>query len=295
MQIDRRRFMVVLGGALVAGVAGCAPGSTSAGQGTGDSTAPGSPQPSSRGATSAAPRPTASSGAGSTSSSSSTAWPAPPADRPALPTTTGPVPVGKSITAIPIAGPYLAWTVDDGIDGSVVGAYADMAQATGNRITFFLNGSRKAWTDQAEHLRPLVASGQIQLGNHTWSHPDLRTLTTSQIQDELNRNEDFIQQTYGVSAKPFFRPPFGYINAQVRQAAAAIGYTAPTLWYGSLGDSAVLTPDEIADLGTQWFNAGRVVIAHANHPPVIDAMPRLLATIDQRALRTVTLRDVFAT
>jgi peptidoglycan/xylan/chitin deacetylase (PgdA/CDA1 family) len=219
----------------------------------------------------------------------------PAASSPPLPTTKGAIPVGKAITEIPIPGPYMAWTIDDGTDPTVVAAYAQLAEETGNRLTFFLNGNQPSWTIHAKRLRPLVESGQIQLGNHTWSHPDLRALTTAGIQDQLQRNENFIMQTYGVSAKPFYRPPFGYVNAHVRDAAAAIGYTAPTLWYGSLSDSSVLTSDQISGFGDQWFGAGRVVIAHANHPGVIGAMQHLVDLVAQRGLRTVTLRDVFAT
>jgi len=219
----------------------------------------------------------------------------PPVSVPPLPTTKGAIPVGKAITEIPVPGPYMAWTIDDGTSPDVVAAYAQMAESTGNRMTFFLNGNQPAWTSQAQRLRPFVSSGQIQLGNHTWSHPDLRSLSVRGIQDQLQRNEDFIQTTYGVSAKPFYRPPFGYIDARVRNAASAIGYTAPTLWYGSLSDSSVLTSDQIVQFGDQWFGAGRVVIAHANHPGVIGAMQRLVDLVAQRGLRTVTLRDVFAT
>ena len=219
----------------------------------------------------------------------------PPVSVPPLPTTKGAIPVGKAITGIPVPGPYMAWTIDDGTSPDVVAAYAQMAESTGNRMTFFLNGNQPAWTSQAERLRPFVSSGQIQLGNHTWSHPDLRSLSVKGIQDQLQRNDDFIQTTYGVSAKPFYRPPFGYIDARVRNAASAIGYTAPTLWYGSLSDSSVLTSDQISAFGDQWFGAGRVVIAHANHPGVIGAMQRLVDLVAQRGLRTVTLRDVFAT
>jgi peptidoglycan/xylan/chitin deacetylase (PgdA/CDA1 family) len=219
----------------------------------------------------------------------------PPVSVPPLPTTKGAIPVGKAITEIPVPGPYMAWTIDDGTSPDVVAAYAQMAESTGNRMTFFLNGNQPAWTSQAERLRPFVSSGQIQLANHTWSHPDLRSLSVKGIQDQLQRNEDFIQTTYGVSAKPFYRPPFGYIDARVRNAASAIGYTAPTLWYGSLSDSSVLTSDQIVQFGDQWFGAGRVVIAHANHPGVIGAMQRLVDLVAQRGLRTVTLRDVFAT
>ena len=35
-----------------------------------------------------------------------------------------------------------------------------------------------------ELLRPLVESGQIQLANHTWSHPDLTRLAPSRIADD---------------------------------------------------------------------------------------------------------------
>jgi peptidoglycan/xylan/chitin deacetylase (PgdA/CDA1 family) len=219
----------------------------------------------------------------------------PPVSVPPLPTTKGAIPVGKAITEIPVPGPYMAWTIDDGTSPDVVAAYAQMAEATGNRMTFFLNGNQPSWAIHAQRLRPLVASGQIQLGNHTWSHPDLRSLSTQGIQDQLKRNEDFIQTTYGVSAKPFYRSPFGYLNAHIRDAASAIGYTAPTQWYGSLSDSSVLTSDQIVQFGDQWFGAGRIVIAHANHPGVIGAMQRLVDLVAQRGLRTVTLRDVFAT
>lgn len=212
-----------------------------------------------------------------------------------LPITKAAIPAGKSITEIPVPGPYMAWTIDDGTDGDVIAAYAQMAAQTGNRLVFFLNGNQPAWTKHADLLRPLVASGQVQLGNHTWSHADLRSLSAQGVRDQLQRNEDFIQNTYGVSAKPFYRPPFGYINSSVRSAAEAIGYNAPTMWYGSLSDSSNLTSDQISGFGDQWFGAGRVVIGHANHPGVIGAMPHLLDLLSQRGLRTVTLRDVFKT
>jgi peptidoglycan/xylan/chitin deacetylase (PgdA/CDA1 family) len=214
---------------------------------------------------------------------------------PPLPATKGAIPVGTAITQIPVPGPYMAWTIDDGTDPDVVAAYAQMAEQTGNRLTFFVNGNQPSWTIHAARLRPLVESGQVQLANHTWSHPDLRALSTAGVQDQLQRNESFIMQTYGVSAKPFYRPPFGYINAHVRTAAAAIGYTAPTLWYGSLSDSGVLTSDQISGFADQWFTAGRIVIGHANHPGVIGAMQHLVDLVAQRGLRTVTLRDVFQT
>jgi hypothetical protein len=65
------------------------------------------------------------------------------------------------------------------------------------------------------------------------------------------------------------------------------------MWYGSLGDSSVLTPAQVLAAAQQWFAVGRIVIGHANHPAVTHVYPQLVELIRERALQTVTLRDVF--
>lgn len=224
--------------------------------------------------------------------------PAPPAagtsaDPPPAPGDPGAGPPAADIHALPGTGSKMALTIDDGTDTEVVGAYIEFIKASGIRLTFFPNGLRPSWTDHAAELRPLVDSGQVQLGNHTWSHPDLRTLTDSGIVRELTTNEQFLNNTYGVTAKPFVRPPYGFHNPRVDAAAASIGYTTMVLWYGSLGDSAVLTPDVVLQQAQQWFGAQRIVIGHANHPAVTQIYPQLLELIRERSLRTVTLDDAF--
>lgn len=205
-----------------------------------------------------------------------------------------PVPPGN-LTALPGIGNLIAWTLDDGTDPAVVASYARFAQRSGTRLTFFVNGSYPAWTQHAALLRPLVTSGQLQLGNHTWSHQDLTAVSDAQIRAELQRNHDFLTATYGVDARPYYRPPYGYHNRRVADVAASVGYTVPTLWYGSLGDSGVLTPQQILDLARTWFLPQHIVLGHLNHPAVTEILDRLRALLDERGLRTVTLNDVFRT
>ncbi|MFC7575896.1 hypothetical protein ACFQX8_28400 [Klenkia terrae] len=64
-----------------------------------------------------------------------------------------PIPPGR-LTELPGDGSLLAWTVDDGDDSSVVRAYTEFGRDTGTRLTFFLNGSKPAWTENADLLRP---------------------------------------------------------------------------------------------------------------------------------------------
>lgn len=203
------------------------------------------------------------------------------------------VSVSGTLGELPGEGNLMAWTVDDGSNADVIAGYAAFAARSKTRLTFFLNGRYDAWDATADTIRPMVDSGQIQLGNHTWSHPDLTTLSDDAIIGELQHNHDYIQDTWGVDARPFFRPPFGYHDARVDAAAASIGYTVPTMWYGTLGDSGGLTGPEIVALGETWFLPQRIVIGHLNLDPVVGVLDQLGAIIRKRKLRTVTLNDVF--
>ncbi len=203
-----------------------------------------------------------------------------------------PVPSG-TITGLPGPGNFVALTVDDGTSSEVVRLYTEFAQNTGMRLTFFLNGRNPSWTDNAPALRPLVESGQVQLGNHTWSHPDLTKLSPSGIADELSRNEAFIRNSYGVSGAPYFRPPFGFHNAAVDAVARDLGYTVPVLWYGSLSDSGLITVDQLQGFATQWMLAQHIVIGHANFLTVTECFDFLADLIRERQLIPVTLNDYF--
>jgi peptidoglycan/xylan/chitin deacetylase (PgdA/CDA1 family) len=197
------------------------------------------------------------------------------------------------LTKLPGNGDLLAWTVDDGADTDVVRLYTQFAKDTGVRLTYFVTGTYRSWTENSALLRPLVESGQIQLANHTWTHPDLARLSPSQIADELKSTDEFLRNTYGVDATPYFRPPYGHHNAVVDAVAADLGYQIPTLWSGDLRDSALLTEEQIVRMAQQSFTAQNIVIGHLNHPPITRVYGQLVDIIRARRLRTVTLNDVF--
>lgn len=204
-----------------------------------------------------------------------------------------PLPGGGALTKIPGNGDLLALTLDDGVNSEVVRAYTQLAKDTGIRMTYFVNGIYDSWTDNLQMLRPLVDSGQIQLGNHTWSHPDLTSVSQAKVEEQLKRNDEFLKNTYGIGAKPYYRPPYGKHNAAVDAVANELGYTVPTLWSGSLSDSTLITEEYIVKMADEYFVPQAIVIGHLNHPPVTHVYPELIDTIRERNLRTVTLNDVF--
>jgi peptidoglycan/xylan/chitin deacetylase (PgdA/CDA1 family) len=204
-----------------------------------------------------------------------------------------PAPAGV-LTRLPGDGNQMALTVDDGTSVPVVGAFAQFARDTGTRLSFFVNGVNSSWSVNAPALRPMVDSGQVQMGNHTWSHPYLNRIGLSAVADQIRRNADFLKNTYGVDGTPFFRPPYGVHNADIDRVAADLGYTTITMWSGDLGDWRTTSNETsvITNAGKS-FQPQQIVLTHANLPTVTHCYPQLLDLIQSRNLQTVTLNDVF--
>ncbi|MGV0643826.1 polysaccharide deacetylase family protein [Mycolicibacterium sp. XJ879] len=197
------------------------------------------------------------------------------------------------LSNLPGNGDLLALTLDDGVSSDVVRAYTQLARDTGMRLTYFVNGVYRSWTEHAELLRPLVDDGQIQLANHTWTHPNLTKLALTDVAEEFRHNHDFLWKTYGVDARPYFRPPYGAHNPHVDKVAGDLGYTVDTLWSGTLEDHVWIPAVEVVKMAERYFQPQTIVIGHLNHEPVTQVYAQLVDIIRARKLRTVTLNDVF--
>ena len=260
---------------------GSTPSNTPSGSASGSASASPSSTPSASGSATGTPSPTAA----ASKTASATA------------TSSNPVPEARAWdgpqTGLPGEGKYIAWTVDDGADPEVVRAYAEFAHRTGTRLTFFINGQYPAFKQHRDLLLPLVKSGQLQIANHTYSHAALTSLTDEQIVQELTRNDEEIRRLFGVSSKPYFRPPYGYYDARVLAAAASCGFTRPVLWYGSLADSSNISSAEVYAYAEKYALAQHIVIGHLNYRGVVSELDRIRALLDRRGLKTVTIRDYY--
>jgi peptidoglycan/xylan/chitin deacetylase (PgdA/CDA1 family) len=191
----------------------------------------------------------------------------------------------------------IALTIDDGYCGDCIAKYVDFAQTSGIHITFSPNGVYDSlWTPQImETLQPLIANKQVQIGNHTWDHADLRPLSATAIADELNRNEEWIETKFGITARPWFRPPYGYYNQRINSTAANLGFTNIMMWNGSFGDSEVISPPQLMNLAQQYLTPGTIMLGHLNHPTVLSLFGQIQSLIAERNLDPVTLDEMFST
>ncbi len=201
----------------------------------------------------------------------------------------------KIVARGPASSQDVALTFDDGTCDECVSGLVAGVERTGAHVTFCPNGvyGEATWDKYADRIKALIAKGAVSICNHTWDHKDLAKLSAQEIRTELTKNERWIEKTFGVSSRPYFRPPFGNHNRIVDDIAAGLGYTHVLLWSGTLGDSIVHPPDFILGEMRRYAQPGVVILAHGNHPATASVFDDLVATAHDVGLSLVTVNELF--
>ena len=194
------------------------------------------------------------------------------------------------------AASQLALTIDDGTCDTCVANYVAFAERSGVPLTFSPNGRvRDNWEPAAKRLRALIEAGQVQIANHTWSHSKLTERSSSDIRGDIERNEAWIQDTFGITSRPWFRPPYGAHSARTDGVAGELGFTRILLWNGTFGDSGPIKPDKLMQLATRYITGRGIMLGHANHDTIFPLLQQIEQLIYERELQPVTLDTMFGT
>ncbi|MDB6073863.1 MAG: polysaccharide deacetylase [Verrucomicrobiaceae bacterium] len=190
--------------------------------------------------------------------------------------------------------PLVALTFDAGSTAEPLPKLLQTLRDHQLKVTFFVTGF---WVrENPDLLKQIVADGH-ELGNHSLTHPDMRHLDDMRIKHEILETERLVLKTAGVSARPYFRPPYGAYNDRVLLASEALGYL-PIYWTLDCLDSvgAKKSPDFIADRVTRKLSreqlCGSIVLMHVDSMATADAVPEILSRFDDMGLSVVTVSRV---
>lgn len=105
----------------------------------------------------------------------------------------------------------LALTFDDGPNSLITPQVLDILNRQQVKATFFVVGQNIA--GQEALLRRTCQEGH-EIGNHSWSHPDLTKLTPTDAAEQIKLTQKTIASA-GIPAPRLLRPPYGAINDMV--------------------------------------------------------------------------------
>lgn len=177
----------------------------------------------------------------------------------------------------------VALTFDDG-PGVYTPQLLDILREANAKATFFVLGSKVA--GGAAVLQRMQHEGH-QVGNHTWSHPDLARLPADAVRSEMARTNEAIVQAIG-NKPTTVRAPYGSINPAVLAEMGGLGL-ASVLWSVDTRDWADRNSDIVCQRAVGGAQAGAIILLHDIHKTSVDAVPCIIDGLRKHGYEMVTV------
>ncbi len=181
----------------------------------------------------------------------------------------------------------VALTFDDG-PTPFTDRLVSVLNDAGAKATFFMIGNKVA-ANPAGAKR--VADAGMEIGNHTWEHPNMTTIPEQYVPDQLSKAQDAITAATGNTPK-LWRPAGGLTDDAVNAVAAKDGL-AGVLWdvipFDWINDSNIAATRYM--LMTQ-IKPGSVVLLHDSYSSTVDLVEQFIPVLKANGYHLVTVSQL---
>ena len=193
-------------------------------------------------------------------------------------------PLPPFLTSGPTGRAEIALTFDDGPHPGVTDRILDELKARKMHATFFMIGQCVA---AAPELARRVHAEGHDIGNHTYTHPNLTELPEAQVLAEIQKTQAIIQDELKLTPA-WFRPPFGAFRANQSSLSEQAGMRV-VLWSTDSDDWTKPGEDRIVGTLAEKTPAGSIVLLHDSQEQTGNCIGRILDGVSARGLQPVTL------
>jgi cellulose synthase/poly-beta-1,6-N-acetylglucosamine synthase-like glycosyltransferase/peptidoglycan/xylan/chitin deacetylase (PgdA/CDA1 family)/spore germination protein YaaH len=197
----------------------------------------------------------------------------------------------------------IALTFDDGPDPDWTPQILDILKAKGVKASFFVIGTNaESYPDLVQRI---VAEGH-DIGNHTFTHPNLGEFPDMLVKLEINANQRLIEALTGRSMRLFRAPYMGDTDPTTSdeivpiEIAQSMGFTSVGVSVDP-GDWQQPTSDEIAQRTLSQVNAsnpevrGNIILLHdsgGDRSATVAALPGLIDTLKAQGYSFVPVSEL---
>ncbi|MBQ9118380.1 MAG: polysaccharide deacetylase family protein [Clostridia bacterium] len=127
----------------------------------------------------------------------------------------------------------------------------------------------------------------MELGNHSFSHHDLTTLSAEQIQEEIGRVDELLQEIDG-NPLHLFRAPYGRTDERVLEQVAV-----PVIdWFADTRDWSDRSADQLIKRTFEKLEDGAIVLLHDGYESTIAGIERLLPALYEKGYQAVSVSQM---
>ena len=186
----------------------------------------------------------------------------------------------------------IALTFDDGPHPKETNEILDVLDKYNVKATFFVVGKHANW--YSESLKRASKEGH-EIGNHTFSHPDISCLSSEDIKREIKECEDTLVKLTG--KKPtLFRPPYGsYSKDRLGKIAEESGYKI-ILWTTIDAKDWKNPPSsQISDTIINKAQNGDIILLHDyGTENTVKALDTIISEMIKKGYKFVTVSELIS-
>jgi peptidoglycan-N-acetylglucosamine deacetylase len=193
-----------------------------------------------------------------------------------------------TVSSLQVDGPYIALTFDDGPSEKLTPRLLDLFAQHRIHATFFVIGENVA--QHPEIVKRAAREGH-EIGNHSWSHPNLAKMSDDGVRSQIKRTEEAI--TGAIGTRPtLLRPPYGSLTSHQKHFIHdELGYEI-VLWDVDPLDWKRPGPSVVTNRILKETRPGSIVLSHDIHPGTIEAMPATLNELEAKGFKFVTVSEL---
>ena len=154
--------------------------------------------------------------------------------------------------------------------------------------TFFLEGR---WAQKYPELAQMIADAGHEVGNHSFTHPDMKNLSSVQIQQEISKTNGVIKATTGSNPK-WFAPPSGSFKDEVVKIASNEDM-GTIMWSVDTIDWQKPTPDVLIQRVMGKIHNGAIILMHPTEA-TSQSLEQLIIQIKSKKLQINTVSNLLS-
>lgn len=182
--------------------------------------------------------------------------------------------------------PVVALTFDDGPHSEYTPQILDILYEQQVPATFFLVGENLS--ENKLLVQEMAASGH-EIGSHTFSHPDLTTLDSYAIQNEIEQTKEALKKILPEYSMKFVRPPYGRYNAEVENAIQE----PLMLWTIDSGDWETPHADSIYKTVVSNIQDRDIIVFHDDNAQTVEAIEKIIFDLKDRGFQFATVSQLY--
>jgi peptidoglycan-N-acetylglucosamine deacetylase len=186
--------------------------------------------------------------------------------------------------------PYIAMTFDDGPSAENTPRLLDILKQRGIKATFFLIGENAQ--ANPDLVKRMLAEGH-EVGNHTWTHPQLSKLSDDKVKSEISRTQEAISAASGYTPT-ILRPPYGAITQRQKEWIEKDLKLNVIIWSVDPFDWKRPGPAVVTSRILAGAEPGAIVLSHDIHRQTVEAMPATLDALMHKGYKFVTVSQMIA-